>query len=78
VKRLIGIAFYLLVAVFLVLYAQGLDYSGLENLEVNFGFVALATLLALSHYWQGSGLQESGLSFFTHSALKLPQLIPVS
>lgn len=51
-KRLIGIAFYLLVAVFLVLYAQGLDYSGLENLEVNFGFVALATLLALlARFW---------------------------
>ena len=51
-KRLIGFGFYILVAIFLVLYAQSLDFSGLENLDINYGFLVLATLLALfARFW---------------------------
>lgn len=51
-KRLLGFSFYLLVAVFLVLYAQSLDLSGLQDLDLNIGFLALATLLALfARFW---------------------------
>lgn len=51
-KRLIGFGFYLLVAIFLVLYAQSLDFSGLADIEINYGFLLLATLLALfARFW---------------------------
>ena len=51
-KRLIGFGFYLLVAIFLVLYAQSLDFSGLEDLDINYGFLVMATLLALfARFW---------------------------
>jgi uncharacterized membrane protein YbhN (UPF0104 family) len=52
VKRLLGIGFYLLVALFLFLYAQSLDFTGLSEIQLNVGFLIIATLLSLGvRFW---------------------------
>lgn len=51
-KRALGLAFYVLVAVFLVLYAQSLDFTALAGISPNWWLVLGATLLALfARFW---------------------------
>ena len=47
-QRIFGIAFYGIAALFLVFYAQSLDWDSLGELEVNFGWLALATILGIA------------------------------
>lgn len=47
-QRIFGIAFYAIAAVFLVLYAQSLDWASLGSLEVNFLWLGIATVLGLA------------------------------
>ena len=46
-QRFFGVGFYGIAAVFLVLYAQSLDWQTLGALEINFGWLALATILGI-------------------------------
>ena len=48
VQRIFGIAFYGIAALFLVIYAQSLDWDSLGALEVNFGWLAVATILGIA------------------------------
>ena len=47
-QRIFGIAFYGIAALFLVFYAQSLDWDSLGELEVNFGWLAVATILGIA------------------------------
>lgn len=47
-QRIFGIAFYGIAALFLVFYAQSLDWASLGELEVNFGWLAVATILGIA------------------------------
>lgn len=51
-RRALGFAFYLVVALFLFFYAQTLDFSSLEGVSLNVGFLLIATVLALGvRFW---------------------------
>lgn len=51
-KRTIPLVFYVLLAVFLVVYLRSIDYSRLLDAEFHVGFFAVATVLALGfRYW---------------------------
>ncbi len=48
----IGIAFYALVALFLVLYARTIDWESFWSIEIHWGYLALATALGLiTRFW---------------------------
>lgn len=50
--RLIPWVFYGLLAIFLILYLQSIDYSKLQDITIHWRYVVIATLLALAfRYW---------------------------
>ena len=54
--RAIPIAFYVLLAVFLVLYIRGIDWNQLGKAHFNVGFLLIATVLSLGFRYWGVGI----------------------
>jgi uncharacterized membrane protein YbhN (UPF0104 family) len=53
-RRLIPFAFYALLVLFLVLYLRSIDFSQLEDLELNWWYLLLASILALTKNYLGA------------------------
>lgn len=53
-RRLIPVAFYVLLIIFLVLYLRSIDFSKLANLDLNWWYLLLASLLALVNRYLGT------------------------
>jgi uncharacterized membrane protein YbhN (UPF0104 family) len=53
-KRLIPFVFYALLVLFLALYLRHVDFSQLRHLQPNWGYLALASLLALGKNYLGA------------------------
>lgn len=69
---LLGFGFYLLVALFLVLYAQSLDWRSIANLEIQWLFIAVATVLGLvTRFW----FARIWIFFLTNSGAKFSREI---
>jgi len=54
VVRLVPVVFYTLLVVFLVLYLRSIDFTKLANLELNWWYLALASVLALAKNYLGT------------------------
>lgn len=54
--KAIPIAFYVLLAVFLVLYVRSVDWAQLSGVRWNWGWVAVATLISLGFRYWGVGI----------------------
>jgi uncharacterized membrane protein YbhN (UPF0104 family) len=69
---LLGFGFYLLVALFLILYTQSLDWRSIANLEIQWLFIAVATVLGLvTRFW----FARIWIFFLTNSGAKFSREI---
>lgn len=54
IKKFVSIAFYLLFGIFLVLYLRSIDLQSLQNISINWWYVLLSTVFAISFRFWGA------------------------